>query len=527
MMVHEPFRPGRTILMLRRHFLAAAGALPSAAAARPANLLFVMTDQMRFDAMSCAGNALLPTPNLDRLAREGVRFENDMCPFPVCVPSRTGMLTGKSSANSGVRGNAAALDRESDPGPTYDNLLHDRGYRSQYYGKWHAPYRMTRTYDKPVAAVNVPGLPNEHRDFIAHLDRHVPRRAPRKGELLDRFYERAYRPYPADTQYQDAQAGVDLEKNKHDSQQDVVGVIDVPEGYTNTAHTVDLALRALGEMQPGPFSLTCSIGPPHPPFLAAARYAAMFPPDKMPLPRNFSHDLRWSPYRLRAEDMSHFHDPGYARQLTAIYYAMVKEVDDQVGRLLARLEELGLTGSTLVVFTSDHGEMLGAHGLVSKMVFHEEAVHVPLLMRMPGSIRPGTVVREPVSGLDLFATILDYLGVAAPARDGDSLRPLVEGRGPAGPDFRVAEWGTRNSPNYMVRTAEWKLMMADSPESKAVDGLYDLRNDPFEMRNLLGDPADRSRYATRAREMKDRLVAWLGRVRSPALADVKARALAG
>lgn len=507
--------------MRRREFLAAAGAgLLSARQSQP-NLLFLMTDQMRFDAMSCAGNSVLSTPNLDRLAREGVRFENAMCPFPVCVPSRTGMLTGKSMANSGVRGNLAAQDTVLDPGPSFDNILHGRGYRSQYYGKWHAPYRMAGTYDNKVADVR-----QEHRDFLAYLDAHAPQRQPRKGELLDAHYNRVYRPYPADTQYADAQAGVDLARDKHETQGGVIGVVDVPDHCTHTAYTADRTMRALGEIKNGPFTLTCSIGPPHPPFLTVARYADMFPPAKMPLPRNLSHDLRWSPYRLRAQAMSHFHNPEYVRQMTAIYYGMVREVDDHIGEVLKRLEHLGLTQNTLVIFTADHGEMLGSHGLVSKMVFHEEAVHVPLLMRMPGAIRPGTVVKDPVSGLDLFATMLDYLGVQAPVRDGDSLRPLIQGRGKAGPDYRVAEWGTRHVPNYMVRTAEWKLMMADSPESKGVDALFDLRNDPYEMRNLLGDPADRSRYAGRAREMKDRLVEWLGRVQSPAIEGVKARKVA-
>jgi arylsulfatase A-like enzyme len=142
---------------------------------------------------------------------------------------------------------------------------------------------------------------------------------------------------------------------------------------------------------------------------------------------------------------------------------------------------------------------------------------------MPGAIKAGTVVRQPVSGLDLFNTILDYLGAKQPARDGDSLRPTIEGRGLAGPEYRVAEWGTRNAPNYMVRTADWKLMIADSAESRAVDALYDMKNDPLEMRNLLGDPVDRAKYAGRAEEMKQRLIAWLERVHSPAIGKVKAR----
>jgi len=532
--------------MNRRHFIASVTAalvsgrqqLSGLAAAisaipRRPNLLFIISDQFRGDCMSCAGNSLLPTPNLDRLAREGVRFTDSNCSYPVCVPSRTEILTGWSSASTHVYGNEAAKDMVNDPGPSFDNLLHDRGYMSRYYGKWHAPYKMTQTYDNKVAPIpNLPGIPNEHRDFMAFLDQHVPRRAPRKGELINLDYNRPYRPYPVDTFYAQAQQGKILGgRIKKRSQQGVIGVVDVPAQFSMAAFPVDSTLPALDEMKEGPFSLTCSIGPPHPPFLAVEPYADMFPFANMPLPKNLTPAGRWSPYRLRAETMAHYHNADYVRQFTSAYYAMVKDVDHQIGRILDKLDELKLTQNTLVIFTADHGEMLGAHGLVSKMAFYQEAVRVPLLMRMPGVITPGSVVNQPVCGRDLFATILDYLGTKAPERDGYSLRPLIEGSGPAGPDYRVSEWATdpathSNVPNYMVRTPDWKLMMASSPDSRAMDALFDMKNDPYEMHNLLGSPDDRTKYAGRADEMKQRLITWLERVHSPATAGVKARKLA-
>jgi len=483
---------------------------------------------------------MLPTPNLDRLAREGVRFTDSNCSYPVCVPSRTQILTGWSSANDHVYGNEAANDVVGDPGPSFDNLLHDRGYKSRYYGKWHAPYKMTRTYDNKVASIpNLPGIPNEHKLFLAYLDQHVPPRAPGKGELMDEYYNRPYRPYPVDTLYQQAQQAkvVDEAGEKHGkkqrerrSQQGVIGVVDVPAQFSAEAFPVDSTLQALDEMKKGPFSLTCSIDPPHPPFLAVEPYADMFPAADMPLPKNLAPAGRWSPYRERAETMAHYHNADYVRQFTAAYYAQIKGVDHEIGRILDKLDELKLTQDTLVIFTSDHGEMLGAHGLVSKMVFYQEALRVPLLMRMPGVITPGSVVNQPVCGRDLFATILDYLGTKAPERDGYSLRPLIEGSGPAGPDYRVSEWATDPAkhpsvPNYTLRTADWKLIMANSPDSRATDALFDMKNDPYEMRNLLGEPSDRTKYAGRADEMKQRLIAWLERVHSPATAGVKARKL--
>jgi arylsulfatase A-like enzyme len=504
-------------MMNRREFLIAGAATASAPAqaVKPPNLLVIISDQLRFDALSSMGNKVVETPNLDRLAREGTRFENAMCACPVCVPSRTGMLTGKSMANSTVRDNPQAQDANLDVGPTYDNLLHDRGYKSQYYGKWHVPYKAARTYDNKVADV-----PGEHRDFLAYIDQHVARRQPAKGELNSPMYNRPYTASPVDAHYADAQAGV---KPENYSQQDQFGLVHVPKEYSLAAYPTDLAIQALGEMKDGPFSLTCSIGPPHPPFLNVEPYWGMYPWADLPLSPNVFHDLQWAPYRQRAATMAFYHDAERVKRFESIYYGMVKEVDDQAGRILRRLDDLGLTRNTLVVFTADHGEMMGSHGLVSKMVLHEEAVHVPLLMRLPAAMRPGTVVHDPVSGLDLFATILDYLDVPAPPRDGDSLRPLVQGK--PGADYRVSEWGVRNQPSFMVRTRDWKLIMADSPQSRAFDALYDLNNDPYEMRNLLGEPADRKASAARAEEMKERLLAWLARVHSPVREGVKARKL--
>jgi len=157
----------------------------------------------------------------------------------------------------------------------------------------------------------------------------------------------------------------------------------------------------------------------------------------------------------------------------------------------------------------------------SKMVFYEESVHVPLLMRLPGAIRAGTVVDTLVSHTDYFATILDYLGAPAPQRDGRSLRTVIEGK-PGYPDYVVSEWPV--PPNLMVRTRDWKLMMANDPKAKSTDALFDLKNDPGEIRNLLA-PDDRAAYKGRAEEMRERVLAWAARVHAPYRDALKQRAL--
>ena len=508
--------------MKRRNLLRAAAGVPfalNAAVPKNPNLLFIMTDQQRFDALSCAGNQILKTPNIDRLARQGAMFQTAITPCPVCVPSRTSILTGKSMQGTGVTGNDAAADTKLDSGPSFDNLLAERGYHTEYYGKYHAPYRMALTYKNkvPYAGKRVEGAPSHRQQYLDYLDKHAPSRALRAGELMSKDFARPYVPAILDARYKNPEAA--------SGQGEVFGWLQIPKEHSFTAYTVDEAIHSLNGMGKGPFSLTCSIGPPHPPFLNVSPYWGMYPAKDIPLPKNFRHDMAWSPYRERAAHMATYHVPENVQAGLSIYYGMVKEIDDNVGRLLARLDELGLTDNTLVVFTSDHGEMMGSHGMGSKMVFYEESVHVPLLMRFPGRIQPGTTIADPVSLMDLFATILDYTGTAAPRREGYSLRPVIERGKTAPPDYRVSEWHGENVPNFMVRTRDWKLIMAKNPASKATDALFHLREDPFEMTNLLGAPGDRARYRKQADEMKGRLLEWLARASSPFTGGVQERKL--
>jgi arylsulfatase A-like enzyme len=483
------------------------------------NLLVIMTDQQRFSALSCAGNGILKTPNIDRLAREGAMFQTAITPCPVCVPARTSILTGKSMHGTSVTGNAAATDTQLDCGPSFDNLLAGRGYRTEYYGKYHSPYRLALTYKNKVtyAGAKVEGAPSEHKQYLDYLDKHSPARPLRPGEVMSKDFERPYVPAILDGHITDPGA--------EPGQGEVYGWLQVPKEHSHAAYTVNQTIDALNGMGKGPFSLTCSIGPPHPPFLNVSPYWGMYPASDMPLPKNFRHDMKWSPYRDRQAHMRKYQVPENVKAGLSIYYGMVKEVDDNVGRLLARLDELGLTGNTLVVFTADHGEMMGSHGMGSKMVFYEESVHVPLLLRFPGKIKPGVTIPTPVSTMDLFATLLDYLGSAAPQREGYSLRPLLGAQGESLPDYRVSEWAGENVPNFMVRTQDWKLIMAKNPASRAQDALFHLKEDPYEMTNLLGEPPDRLKYRKQADEMKDRLLSWLGRAGSPFAAGVRDRKL--
>jgi arylsulfatase A-like enzyme len=202
---------------------------------------------------------------------------------------------------------------------------------------------------------------------------------------------------------------------------------------------------------------------------------------------------------------------------------MVKEVDDWIGEILQKLDDLELTDNTLVIFTSDHGEMLGDHGMHSKMIFYEGSVHVPLLMRFPGRISAGTVVKESVSSLDVFPTILDYLGLGTHPSDGRSLRTFIAGD-PEPHDVVSFSTG-RSTPNYMIRSGDLKLMMADNAQSNSVDALYNLATDPLEMRNLILSPNSPETNREQAEMMKSKLVAWLRVHEPPKVAGVEEREL--
>jgi arylsulfatase A-like enzyme len=254
-------------------------------------------------------------------------------------------------------------------------------------------------------------------------------------------------------------------------------------------------------------------------------YYSMYPPETIPVPESIKDPMVDSPYRERAneKDQKRYRDAEQIRHMRSIYYGMVKEIDDWIGKILNKLDDLGLTENTLVVFTSDHGEMLGDHGMHSKMIFYEGSVHVPLLMRFPGRIKPGTFVDEPVSTMDVCPTILDYMNMPIPRTDGISLRTFIKGK-PVEHDVVSYSLG-RDKPNYMIRSGNLKLMMAQGEKSRSVDGLYDLKADPLEMRNLLVSPIAPEKNHDQARKMKERLVLWLQQHEPQKVKDLEHRKL--
>ncbi len=482
------------------------------------NLLFIMTDQQRFDALSYAGNNILNAPNMDRLAREGVWFENTHTQCAVCVPARASMLTGHTVANTGVISNKQAYVPEDTglmPMKTYDEILSENEYECEYYGKWHTPVYRARIYNNPVTAAGINKTelgPGKKAAYLKYLDPLYPDRELKEGELKDTLTERPYVPDPIDRRLDLKNKG--LESDIKVGQSDIHGVTTIPAEYHISAFEAGKTIQALERLKDKPFSITCSFHHPHPPYLAAEKYTLMYPPEKMVTPVSIDDDMADSPYlKAKRRTDEKYSDPKMIQYFISEYYALVKEVDDWVGQILDKLDELGLTDNTMVVFTSDHGEMLGSHGMRGKFCFYEESSHVPMMIRFPGRIKPGTKVKAPVSNMALFATILDYLDMPAHPSDGRSLRGLIEGIVNEDDTYVVTEWlsDLQDKPSHMVLKGGWKLMRPDTSAKKVKMALYNLNDDPHEVKNLLADGADSKAYAVKVAELETCFQVWITR----------------
>ncbi len=504
-------------------------------AQKKTNLLFIMTDQQRFDAMSIAGNKVLKTPNLDRLAKQGARFKNAYTPCAVCSPARSSILTGASVENHGMKVNEYAYSYKKEglmTMPTFDEILTNKGYHCEYYGKWHTQsshadiYKNPKIVTKKGKSVFGPeGSLLIYEDFLNEVS---PNRALGDGELYDTYTHRPYKANPLDKFYGKTDADV-KQSNRKPSQPDLHGELSIDKNNTITAFQAKQTIDALERLKDSAFSITCSFHFPHSPMLPTKPYSTMFPVNKMVAPFSIDDKMENSPYKKANGRLDHteYADPEKIKYMIASYYGLVKEVDDWVGKILDKVDELGLADNTLIIFTSDHGEMLGAHGMREKNVFYEESAHVPLLVRYPGKVKNKTVVNGYISTLDLFPTILDYLNIEKYKTDGTSLRGLIDGTDSQHGKYVVQEWDYRGDieSNYMIVKEGWKLIIPYSENSKVINALYDLNTDPNEMNNLLGTNPEKQNYAGRTEDLRGSLLEWLRKNKSSHIEGVEKRKL--
>lgn len=421
------------------------------------NLLLILTDQQSANALSCAGNPWLRTPNLDRLAARGVRFEHSYCAAPICVPSRSSLFHGRMPHEVLKPGTEFILNddparfgvRESFRNQQLGVHLAAHGYECAYAGKWHVglwgPTESLPDGPHPhgfrkLAPIRDAAVVTACCDFLQ-----APRATAKPFFLVASF------------------------DNPHNIHEWAVGQ-SLPQGNL-----------------------------PAPP----AR------PDLPPLPPNFApateEPAGVRQWRDQNQGQLAYTDDDW-RRYRWVYHRLVEQIDRQAGAILDTLEATGLAGSTLVVFTSDHGDMQGAHRLPFKSVFYDEAVRVPLIVAGPGVNQPGRTVAAPVSnGLDIYPTLCAAAGAPVPAGlRGHSLLPLLgDATTASGHACVVSEYVRNGVKGRFVATPGWHYSVWET--GPGAEQLFDLAADPGEMVNLAGVTA----HAATLQRHRELLRAWL------------------
>ena len=478
------------------------------------NIILCVADQLRPFEMGCYGQAGISTPNLDRLAADGVRFETAVSNFPVCMAARSVLLSGQSNRTcTGGVSNVSFSSLPSRPGlpdpfdkfnmpeypypnrphlpqPTLAELLRDSGYRTAAIGKWHVHswpddvgfdnYLIPRVHHCHVGQSFVGNTENGGQEFVPP-GFSVDFEAQRVGEF-----------------FQQAQAKAQA--------------------------------QAQDKNPPEPFFLYYNISPPHCPFAdLPEKYLAMYRPGDVALRPNVNPDKQlerqdhW--FKVYRYDFRYYslHLPytrtlpeGYSlRHLIAEYWGATTCVDDTVGRMLAALEAAGLADNTIVIFTADHGDNLGSHGLVQKGGPNEESARIPLLVRWPGGLGSGRVVRGHVASLvDVAPTIMDVIGGKPPEHwHGQSLAPLLRGdsRRPGISEINSAIIETSDgvgvrSPSclYYLPFDKTKARAKTRKLARQPSQFYDLAADPYQLHNL----ADTDAAGQTRQELHERLMEW-------------------
>jgi len=461
------------------------------------NVLFLMTDQQHHTAMSCAGHPLIRTPNIDRIAREGVRFELATCPTASCSPARASIITGLYPHTHGV-----VLNSYGKPGdglkdeqfPNTETILHARGYVTKHRGKWHiGPKSDFACYeDTPYAG---PG-------YKSWLNKNMPSKKSTPGKDKDQGDLRQVQMIPEVAKGK--QCFIEAITNGMHVGVANIGKSNLPINCTPEAYMTRQINEMIEQNADRSWMITASWHPPHALWVAPEPYYSMFDRSKVKLPENLDICPDWL-MKGFAKQLGTCMGPKGVREYLAIYCAQMAMIDHYVGQILNKIDELGLAERTLIIFTSDHGDMQGEHGMIGKNipVFYDGVQRIPLLMRLPGKIKPGTVISEPVSLVDLMPTILDYTNVPCPKVQGSSLRPLIEGRAK---NWRKYSFGERRNWDYkdlmlMIRGDRWKYVYRENGHHE----LFDLKNDPHENMNQYANPANRKII----RKLHSELLKWM------------------
>lgn len=429
-------------------------------AADKPDVLVILTDQWSPRYLSW-DNAQVKTPHLDKVAGEGMIFDACYTTSPVCMPARVSLITGLYPHNAGhsLWGNAAGYVADAAAAPMFRDIK-GAGYTTAQIGKLHwtaGPVWKEQfdTLEEYYAALGVDhvsdisGPPDSTRGrspYVEHL---------RKLGLLEAV-------------------AADLEKRYVQGEFEPRASLVMVEDY-HDSFTTGLAVDFIrGQPADKPLCLVVSLHSPHPPLDAPGEYATMYDPETLTLPGNV-------PEKYLRE--GHALDHGETKRLLANYLGKISLADHCVGRLVEAMKARGTWDNALVLFTADHGEMMGSHGALTKGRFYEESVRVPLVVRWPGHVKQGRT-KAPVQMMDVYPTIVEAIGgELSPGRFAKSLLPVATGQKESIRPIAISEIGNAAPLRLMARDARYKYWAEET-----VEFLFDLEADPLEMNNLAASP---------------------------------------
>lgn len=413
--------------------------LPSA---EPRNLLIIQTDEHHFNTLGCYGGTVVGTPNIDWIAKNGALCNSFYATTPVCSPSRASLVTGLYPQKTPVTTNNIPLSQSM---VTFAELLRRQGYATGYAGKWHLDGD-----GKPQWA--------PERNF---------------GFVDNRFmFNRGHWKKFIDTP-DGPQVGARNAKGP------TYGLNDADEKTFSTDWLCDKAISFIEEHHEQPFCYMVSLPDPHGPNTVRSPYDTMYADAKVVLPAT----LVRKPDEIPAWGAPANVRPAQLRKLMRQYYGMVKCIDDNVGEILDTLRRRGILDQTIIVFTSDHGDLCGEHGRLNKGVPYEGSARIPFLLYCPGKVTPGTIVNEALTCIDFLPTAMSLLGHAVPHPvDGRDASALFAGNTDGWQDLAIVRSTSGRSPWLSVLSQRYKLVFSGIEEP----WLIDLKNDPKEIVNCFG-----------------------------------------
>lgn len=461
-----------------------------------------MADQLRFDALGCYGNCEIHTPNIDRIALNGCTFDNHYIQNPVCSPSRASIFTGRYPKNHGVRENGIPLKASE---ITLPEVLRKNGYTTAVAGKVHFTPQFTPKqreeedwpegkYGFNITHTSCDTKTGEYLDWLK-------KESPENYAIVKKQGERKMQEDKASPADKDMSGPPQLFPSKVDPL------------FHQTTWIADQTIQLIDELSGDkPFFISCSFLDPHQPFDPPEQYYNMYDPDRLSPPDAIDGELDDKPPHYRLHRTGHGYSiekydfrliqPRDWRCIKAAYYGMVTLIDENVGRILNALEQKGIERDTLVMFTNDHGELLGDHGLLFKgPFFYDCMIKAPMLISWPGMVPQGSRYRQVTEHVDIMPTLLDYAGVAIPyGVQGASMAPVMRGdmgssRKYAMTEFNCYDWGLSLK---ALSGRDYKLVYY---AGETYGELYDHNLDPGEHVNQWDNPD----YA----EVKQRLLKQL------------------